>query len=53
MGVNSTTARKLPAIVPKILNKKEAFLSGRFLHLSSSNGFYISAVAVYLYLMSI
>ena len=42
MGVNSITALKLPAIVPKILNKKEAL-----------DGFYVSAVAVYLYLMSI
>ena len=45
MGVNSIIALKLPAIVPKILNKKEAFLS--------LDGFYVSAVAVYLYLMSI
>ena len=44
MGVNSITALKLSAIVLRILNKKEAFISGRF---------YISAVAVYLYFMSI
>jgi len=37
MRVNSITALKLPAIVPKILNKKEAFLSGRFVRLSSSS----------------
>jgi len=39
MGVNSITAIKLPAIVPKILHKREAFLSGRFLRLSSSSLF--------------
>ena len=46
MGVNSITALKLPAIVPRILNNKEKKLS--FL-----DGFYVSAVAVYFYLMSI
>ena len=44
MGVNSITVLKLPAIVPKILNKKE---------LSFLDGFYVSAIAVYLYSMSI
>ena len=33
MGVNSIRADKLSAIVPRILNKKEAFISGRFLRL--------------------
>jgi len=37
MGVNSIRADKLSGIVPRILNKKEAFISGRF---------YVSAVAV-------
>jgi len=41
MGVDSITALKLSAIVPRILNKKEAFTA--FL-----NDFYVSAVAVYL-----
>jgi len=44
MGVNSIIALKLPAIVPRILNKKK---------LSFLDGFHVSAVAVYLYLMSI
>ena len=39
MGVNSITALKLSAIVPRILNKKEAFISGRFLPLCSSSLF--------------
>jgi len=39
MGVNSITARKLSAIVPRIFNKKEAFISGRFLRVSSSGLF--------------
>ena len=30
MSVNSIRALKLSAIVPRILNKKEAFISGRF-----------------------
>ena len=42
MSVNSIRDLKLSAIVPRILNKKEAFISGRFL-----------GGAVYLYLMSI
>jgi len=37
MGVNSIRADKLLAIVSRILNKKEAFISGRFLHLCSSS----------------
>jgi len=37
MGVNSVRADKLSAIVSGILNKKEAFISGRFLRLCSSS----------------
>jgi len=37
MGVNSIRADKLSAIVPRRLNEKEAFFSGRFLHLCSSS----------------
>jgi len=37
MGVNSISADKLSAIVSRILNKKEAFISGRFLRLFSSS----------------
>jgi len=37
MGLNSIRADKLAAIVSRILNKKEAFISERFLHLCSSN----------------
>jgi len=37
MGVNSIRADKLSAIVPRILNEKEAFIL---------DGFYVSAVAV-------
>ena len=37
MGVNSVRADKLSAIVSRILNKKEAFVSGRFLRLCSSS----------------
>jgi len=44
MAVNSISALKLSAIVFRILTKKK---------LSFLDGFYISAVAVYLYLMSI
>ena len=47
MGVNSITALKLPAIVPKILNKKEAFLSGRFLRLSSRSLFIFNEHLIY------
>ena len=36
MSVNSIRALKLSAIVPRILNNKEAFISGRFLGLCSS-----------------
>ena len=36
MSVNSIRALKLSAIVLRILNKKEAFISGRFLGLYSS-----------------
>ena len=39
MNVNSIRALKLSAIVPRILNKKEAFISGRFLGLCSSSLF--------------
>jgi len=39
MVVNSVTALKLSAIVPRILNKKEAFICGRFLSLSSNSLF--------------
>jgi len=37
MGVNSVRADKLSAIVSRILNKKEAFVSGWFLRLCSSS----------------
>jgi len=37
MGVNSIRADKLSAIVPRILNKKEVFISGWFLLLCSSS----------------
>jgi len=47
MGVNSITGLKLPAIVPKILNKKEAFLSGWFLRLSSSILFIFNEHLIY------
>ena len=39
MSVNSVRALKLSAIVPRILNKKEASISGRFLGLCSSSLF--------------
>ena len=39
MSVNSIKALKLSAIVPRMLNKKEAFISGRFLGLCSSSVF--------------
>ena len=39
MSVNSIRALKLSAIVPRILNKKEAFISGRFLGLCSCSLF--------------
>ena len=44
MGVNSIRADKLSAIVPRILTKKKIL----FL-----DGFYVSVVAVYFYLMGI
>jgi len=44
MGVNSIRADKLSAIVHRILNKKK---------LSFLGGFYVSAVAVYFYMMGI
>ena len=37
MGVNSSRAYKLSAIVPRILNKKEALNSRPFSRLNSSN----------------
>jgi len=37
MGVNSIRADKLSAIVSRIFNKKEAFISGWFLRLCSSS----------------
>jgi len=37
MEVNSIRADKLSPIVPRILNEKEAFTSGRFLRLCSSS----------------
>ena len=37
MGVNSIRAYKLSAIVPRILNKKEAFISRVFFRLCSSS----------------
>ena len=37
MGVNSVRADKLSVIISGILNKKEAFISGRFLCLCSSS----------------
>ena len=39
MSVNSVRALKSSAIDPRILNKKEAFISGRFLGLCSSSLF--------------
>ena len=39
MSVNSIRALKLSAIVLRILNKKEAFIPGRFLGLCSSSLF--------------
>ena len=39
LSVNSIRALKLSAIVPRILNKREAFISGRFLGLCSSSLF--------------
>ena len=39
MRVNSITALKLSAIVPRILNKKEVFISGQFLRLCNSSLF--------------
>ena len=39
MGVNSVTALKLSAIVSRMLNKKETFISGRFLRLCSRSLF--------------
>ena len=39
MSVNSISAFKLSAIVPRLLNKKETFISGRFLGLCSSSLF--------------
>ena len=47
MGVNSVTALNLSAIVPRILNKKEAFISGRFLRLSSSSLFIFNERLIY------
>ena len=44
MGVNTIRAGKLSAIVHRILNKKK---------LSFLDGFYVAAIAVYFYLMSI
>ena len=37
MGVNSIRAYKLSAIVPRVLNKKETFISRVFLRLCSSS----------------
>jgi len=37
MGGNSIRADKLLAIVPRILNKKEAFICGQFLRLCSGS----------------
>ena len=37
MGVNSIRADKLSAIVSRILNKREAFVSGRFLRPCSNS----------------
>ena len=37
MEVNSVRADKLSLIVSRVLNKKEAFISGRFLRLFSSS----------------
>jgi len=47
MGVNSITDLKLSAIVPRILNKKEAFMSGRFVRLSSSSLFIFNEHLIY------
>ena len=44
MSVNSIRALKLSAIVPRILNKKEAFISGRFLGLCSSSFLYLMSI---------
>ena len=40
MGLNSITALKLSAIVSRILNKKETFISGRFLVQSALLGWF-------------
>jgi len=40
-GVNSVRADTLSAIVSRILNKKEAFISGRFLPFCSSSSLLI------------
>jgi len=37
MGINSIRADKLSAIVSRVLNKKETFISARFLRLCSSS----------------
>jgi len=47
MGVNSITALKLSAIAPKILNKKEAFISERFLRVSNSSLFMVNKHLIY------
>jgi len=50
MRVNSITALELSAIVPscsRILNKKEAFISGWFLRLSSSSLFMFNEHLIY------
>ena len=44
MEVNSIRADKLSAIVSRILNKKEAFISGRFLRLCSSSLFLLDDI---------
>jgi len=47
LGVYSITALKLSAIVPRILNKKEALISGRFVCLSSSSLFIFNEHLIY------
>ena len=42
MGVNSIRADKLSGIVPRILNKKEALISERFLRLCSNSLIFLS-----------
>ena len=49
MWVNSITVLKLSAIVPSILNKKEAFITGRFLRRSSGSLFIFNEHLIKIY----